>query len=52
MISAAFPVVASAGGGVAEIVRHGEHGLLVPPGDAAALARALAKLRDRPLPGA
>jgi glycosyltransferase involved in cell wall biosynthesis len=37
-------VVASASGGLAEIVRDGETGLLVPPGDADALADALARL--------
>jgi glycosyltransferase involved in cell wall biosynthesis len=37
-------VVASAAGGVPEIVRDGETGLLVPPGSAAALAEALASL--------
>jgi glycosyltransferase involved in cell wall biosynthesis len=35
------PVLATATGGVAEIVRDGENGLLVPPGDAAAFAAAL-----------
>lgn len=41
-------VVASASGGLAEIVRDGETGFLVPPGDAGALARALLPLlRDR-----
>ncbi len=39
-------VVASAVGGVPESVRDGETGLLVPSEDAAALARALARLRD------
>jgi glycosyltransferase involved in cell wall biosynthesis len=47
------PVVATAVGGVAEVVHDGENGLLVPPGDPAALAGAMKrvleddKLRDR-----
>ncbi len=40
----AKPVIASATGGMAEIVEDGETGLLVPPGDAAALARAIEDL--------
>jgi glycosyltransferase involved in cell wall biosynthesis len=39
-------VVACAVGGVPESVRDGETGLLVPSDDPAALARALARLRD------
>lgn len=43
------PVVATAAGGVGEIVDHGRNGLLVPPGDPAALGEALARLsRDSP----
>jgi glycosyltransferase involved in cell wall biosynthesis len=38
------PVVATTVGGVGEIVRDGENGLLVPPGDAPALAGALRRL--------
>jgi glycosyltransferase involved in cell wall biosynthesis len=38
------PVVASAVGGLAEVVVANETGILVPPGDAAALAAALERL--------
>ncbi len=38
------PVVATATGGIPEIVRDGETGVLVPPGDADALARAVVNL--------
>jgi glycosyltransferase involved in cell wall biosynthesis len=40
-MAAGLPVVASDVGGVGELVREGETGLLVPPGDPAALADAL-----------
>jgi glycosyltransferase involved in cell wall biosynthesis len=48
-LATGVPVVASDIGGVPEVVRHGETGLLVPPGDAAALAGAMAEViaRDR-----
>lgn len=42
------PVVASAVGGLAEVVSDGETGLLVPPRDPAALAAAIARLLDEP----
>jgi glycosyltransferase involved in cell wall biosynthesis len=45
---AGVPVAAAASGGVPEVVRDGETGLLVDPGDARALAAALARLRDDP----
>ena len=41
-------VVATAAGGNREVVRDGETGLLVPPGDASALAAAVAGLLDDP----
>jgi glycosyltransferase involved in cell wall biosynthesis len=52
-MAAAVPVVATAVGGIPELVRDSETGVLAPPGDAAALAAALerlardAELRDR-----
>ncbi|HET7458547.1 MAG TPA: glycosyltransferase [Gemmatimonadaceae bacterium] len=42
------PVIATAAGGALEIVRDGETGLLVPPGDADALADAVASLLANP----
>lgn len=43
-MAAGLPVAATAVGGVPELVAHGETGLLVPPGEPEALARALAEL--------
>jgi glycosyltransferase involved in cell wall biosynthesis len=49
-MAAELPVVASGVGGLAELVVDGETGILVPPGDAAALAAALGRLvEDREL---
>jgi glycosyltransferase involved in cell wall biosynthesis len=45
-MEAGLPVVASRVGGVPEIVREGTDGLLVPPGDPAAVAGALLRLLD------
>jgi glycosyltransferase involved in cell wall biosynthesis len=42
------PVVASAAGGITDVVVDGESGLLVPPADPDALARALARLHADP----
>lgn len=39
-----LPVVASNNGGLAEVIRHGETGWLVPPGDVQALRQALLNL--------
>ncbi len=47
-MAAGLPVVASRVGQLAELIRHGENGLLHPPGDAAALAEALEWLRRSP----
>jgi colanic acid/amylovoran biosynthesis glycosyltransferase len=40
----ACPVIGSDQGGIAEAIRHGETGLLVAPGDAAALAEAMQQI--------
>ncbi|MCZ7862300.1 glycosyltransferase family 4 protein [Agrobacterium salinitolerans] len=42
------PVVATRGGGVTEIIRDGETGLLVPPGNASALAAAIGRILSQP----
>lgn len=44
----ARPVIASAAGGIVDIVRDGRNGFLVPPGDAAALAGAITRMMDDP----
>lgn len=47
-MGAGVPVVASAVGGIPDQVRHGREGLLVPPGDPAALGDALLELLQDP----
>ena len=46
--AAGVPVVAAGHGGLPEMLRDGETGVLVPPGDPAALAVALRALADDP----
>lgn len=49
-MSTELPIVASAVGGIPELVRHGENGFLFEPGDARGLAERLVNLlRDEPL---
>jgi glycosyltransferase involved in cell wall biosynthesis len=47
-MSFGLPVIATPVGGVPEILTHGHDGLLVPPGDIAALAAAIARLTSDP----
>ncbi len=44
-----IPTAATSAGGIAEVILPGESGMLVPPGDARALAGALGALRDDPV---
>lgn len=46
--AAGLPVVAARTGGIPDIVRDGETGLLVPPGDAQAMADAIEELAENP----
>jgi D-inositol-3-phosphate glycosyltransferase len=46
--AAGRPVIASETGGVGDWLEHGVSGLMVPPGDARALALALAELLEDP----
>lgn len=48
-MAAGLPVIASRLSGIPEIVVNERNGALVPPGDAAALAQAITRLRDAPL---
>jgi len=47
-MAAGKAVVATNSGGVGEVVEHGSNGLLVPPGDIAALAEKMCTLLDNP----
>ena len=47
-MSYARPVIASAAGGIVDIVEDGRNGFLVPPGDAAALAGAMGRMMEDP----
>lgn len=47
-LSVGVPVVATSVGGVPEVVRDGENGLLVPPGDPQVLAAALRRVLEEP----
>ena len=44
----ACPVIGSNQGGIAEAIRHEQTGLLVPPGDAHALAHAMHQIATQP----
>jgi glycosyltransferase involved in cell wall biosynthesis len=47
-MASSLPVVATRVGGIPELVRHGDNGLLVPPADPPALAQALKCLAETP----
>jgi glycosyltransferase involved in cell wall biosynthesis len=48
LLGAGVPVVAEAVGEIREVIRHGETGWLIPPGDEAAFAGAVLRLLEEP----
>ena len=48
-LASGLPIVGTDVGGIPELVEHGANGLLVPPGDPAALAHAIRTLADDPI---
>jgi glycosyltransferase involved in cell wall biosynthesis len=48
-MASGLPIVGTAIGGILDIVRHGENGLLVAPGDPRAVAAAVRELASQPL---
>jgi glycosyltransferase involved in cell wall biosynthesis len=48
-MASGLPAVATAVGGNLELVRHGENGILVPPGDARAIASSIRELIESPV---
>jgi glycosyltransferase involved in cell wall biosynthesis len=47
-LASGLPIVGSTTGGIPDLVEHESNGLLVPPGDVLALARAIRRLGDDP----
>jgi glycosyltransferase involved in cell wall biosynthesis len=47
-MAAGIPVIATAVGGVPDVVRHGETGFLLPPGDEAGIAAGMIRVLDAP----
>jgi glycosyltransferase involved in cell wall biosynthesis len=47
-MASSLPVIATNVGGIPELIRHGENGLLVPAGDPISLAQAIETLADDP----
>lgn len=47
-MASSLPIVASNVGGIPELVKDGENGLLAPPADPAALAKAIQRLAENP----
>jgi glycosyltransferase involved in cell wall biosynthesis len=48
-MAAKLPVVGTRVGGIPDLIKHGENGLLVPPANAAALREAIQRLLDDPV---
>ncbi len=51
-MASGLPVIATKVGGIPEVIKDGENGLLVPPGDPVGLSKAIARLVSNPAFGA